>query len=167
MSAFTDIHTLGIDPGNEQSAYCLLRPDYSVSAFGKLPNPELLDLLTDARDFMSMRPLVAIEMVASYGMPVGREVFETCVWIGKFAHAVESAHRITPAFVYRRDVKLHLCGQARAKDANVRQALIDRFGGKGTKASPGHFYGFSGDAWQAAAVAVTHQDESAKHNIPT
>ena len=73
---FTDIHTLGIDPGNEQSAYCLLRPDYSVSAFGKLPNPELLDLLTDARDFMSRRPLVAIEMVASYGMPVGREVFE-------------------------------------------------------------------------------------------
>ena len=58
-----------------------------------------------------------------------RDVF----WIGRFADRWETGPRLVsdiparrPAMlVYRRDVKLHLCGQARAKDANVRQALID------------------------------------------
>ena len=51
-------------------------------------------------------------------------------------------HRQVP----RRDVKLHHCGQARAKDANITQALVDRFApgepnkGKGTKAEPEFFY---------------------------
>jgi len=58
-------------------------------------------------------------------------------------------------------VKMHLCGQARAKDANIRQALIDRFGGAaaiGRKAAPGPLYGISGDVWQALGLAVTWWD---------
>ena len=46
------------------------------------------------------------------------------------------------------------------RDANIRQALIDRYGpGKdraiGRKLSPGPLYGLSGDCWSALAVAVT------------
>ena len=36
----------------------------------------------------------------------------------------------------------------------MRQALKDRFGDKGTKKKPGHFYGFSKDIWQAYALGV-------------
>jgi hypothetical protein len=63
-------------------------------------------------------------------MPVGAEVFETIYWSGRFAEAygVEHDARIT-----RIDVKMHLCHSPRAKDGNVRQALIDRFGKPGTK----------------------------------
>jgi hypothetical protein len=46
----------------------------------------------------------------------------------------------------------------KAKDGNIRQALIDRFGPVGTKKNPGWFYGFSGDVWQAYAVGVTYAD---------
>ena len=59
-------------------------------------------------------------------------------------------------------MKLNLCGNPRAKDANIRQAIIDRFGGKaaaiGTKKNPGPLYGVSGDVWAAIAVGLTWQD---------
>jgi hypothetical protein len=57
--------------------------------------------------------------------------------------------------VFRRDVKLHLCGSARAKDPNIRQALLDRFGPVGTKKAPGPLYGVKSHIWSALAVAVT------------
>ncbi len=99
-------------------------------------------------------------MIASYGMPVGAEVFDTCVAIGRFVQLWGDDKALT--LVFRREVKLHLCGQARAKDGNVRQALLDRFGGKATavgrKVTPGPLYGFAGDTWQALAVAVTVAD---------
>jgi hypothetical protein len=107
---------------------------------------------------------VAIEMIASYGMPVGREVFDTCLWVGRFIEtAARAAYKAD--LVYRRDVKLHLCGQARAKDANIRQALLDKFGGKaaqGTKATPGPLYGVKADVWSALAVAVTFSETCGK-----
>jgi hypothetical protein len=66
--------------------------------------------------------------------------------------------------VYRRDVKLHICGSQRAKDANIRQALIDCYGGKveaiGKKKAPGPLYGISSHAWSALAVAQTWWDLS-------
>ena len=148
---------LAIDPGNTHSAY-VVYDGAKPTAFAKLGNQELLDLLitqnTASGDFARVGH-VAIEMIASYGMPVGAEVFETCVWIGRYVQALDLPCQL----VYRRDVKLHLCGQARAKDGNVRQALINRYGGKeaaiGRKATPGPLYGISADVWQALAVAVT------------
>jgi hypothetical protein len=98
--------------------------------------------------------MVVVEMIASYGMPVGREVFETCLWIGRFIEAWNSSYSL----LYRRNVKLHLCNSARAKDANVAQALRDRFGEKGTRKNPGVLYGIRGDEWAALAVAVTWWD---------
>ncbi len=145
---------IAIDPGTTESAFVLYEDGKIVSS-GKVENNILLTLLSGYR---SSQSVLAIEMIASYGMTVGQEVFETCVWIGRFTQLWQGV--VTR--LYRRDVKLHLCGQARAKDANVRQALIDRFGGRstalGTKRAPGPLYGVSGDVWQALAVAVTYQD---------
>jgi hypothetical protein len=89
-------------------------------------------------------------------MAVGAEVFDTVLWAGRFA---EAAHRVTVVMLPRRAVKLALCGDSRAKDANIRQALIDRFGGSaaiGRKAAPGPLYGISRDVWSALAIAVTY-----------
>ena len=100
--------------------------------------------------------VVVIEKVESYGMAVGAEVFGTVLWSGRFA---EAAHRVPVVLLPRRAVKLALCADSRAKDANIRQALIDRFGGSaaiGRKASPGPLYGISRDVWSALAIAVTY-----------
>lgn len=141
---------LAIDPGPVRSGWVVFG-DGRVHSCGVLQNDDLIRKVRACE-----ADELAIEMVASYGMPVGREVFETCVWIGRFVEAWPGDSR----FVYRRDVKLELCGTARAKDPNVRAALIDRFGpGRsvaiGTKQNRGPLYGVTGDAWAALAVAVT------------
>lgn len=145
---------LAIDPGTVESGWVIY--DGSVLDSGVCKNHMMLDMVKRSRE-----PDLAIEMIASYGMPVGREVFETCVWIGRFVQAWFNPSAVK--LVYRKDVKLHLCGSPRAKDPNVRQALIDRFpatgGGKvpqiGTKSQPGPLYGVSSHAWPALGVAVT------------
>jgi hypothetical protein len=153
---------LAIDPGNTHSGIALIDPDTCRPLeVAKMPNADVLDLIrTTSYDHLS------IEMIASYGMAVGKEVFDTCVWIGRFVqhHSDRLAEFADYALVYRREVKLHHCHSAKAKDANITQALIDRFAygqpnrGKGTKAEPGWFYGFAADIWQAYALAVHTAD---------
>lgn len=144
---------LAIDPGPVDSAYVLITGECQALDFGKINNLALRDVLPGLSRRASY---AAIEMVASYGMAVGAEVFETCVWTGRFIE--RSSCRLRP--VFRRDVKLHHCQSPRANDANITQALIDRFApntpnrGKGSKAEPGWFYGFKADLWQAYALAV-------------
>lgn len=141
---------LAIDPGPTHSGVVDYKTGRVVSA-SKMPNAEVLDMLTFVfdRDI----PHLAIEMVASYGMAVGREVFETVRWIGRFQQAWHSPDDVM--LVYRLDVKMHLCHNAKAKDANIRQALIDMLGAPGTKKHPGATYGVAGDMWSALAIAVT------------
>jgi len=97
---------------------------------------------------------VACEHLQCFGMAIGKETFETAYWIGSIREYCRTLgapfHR-----VYRSEVKMHLCQSMRAKDANVRQALIDRFGAVGTKKNPGPLHGVSGHCWSALAVAVT------------
>lgn len=148
---------MAIDPGNAESAYALIGPDCRPIAIDKLPNEDLRTLLIDG---IFEAESVAIEMVASYGMSVGAEVFETCVWIGRFAEAIEENTGTAPARIKRLPVKLHHCHDSKAKDSNITQALVDRFApgvpnrGKGSKAEPGWFHGFRADIWQAYALAV-------------
>jgi hypothetical protein len=150
--------TLALDPGTTQTGWVEYDDDSQrVLDSGVMPNAEILELI----ECPSRAHRLVIEMIASYGMPVGREVFETCVWIGRFQQAWRDPDAVT--LVYRKDVKLHLCGTPRAKDPNVRQAIIDLFpatgGGKtpqiGTKAQPGPLYGVSSHAWPALGVAIT------------
>lgn len=141
---------LSIDPGSEQSAFVVLTDNYDIIHFGKWRNHEVLNRIRDGR-----HSTLVIEMIASYGMPVGAEVFETCVWIGRFMQAANcKVERL-----YRKEVKLHLCNSVKAKDSNIIQALKDRFGDKGTVKAKGYFYGFAKDIWQAMAVAVTYLDK--------
>lgn len=96
-------------------------------------------------------------------MAVGQTVFETCVWIGRFKEIAE-AQNIKVDYIYRKDEKMNLCYSMKAKDSNIRQALIDRFGVVGTKKNPGWFYGFKKDIWAAYAVGITYLDMYLKTN---
>jgi len=156
---------LAIDPGPVESAYVVLDRDLRPIDFDKLPNADILSVVnaisTNNSTYSRGLWRLAIEMIASYGMSVGREVFETCVWIGRFTQAAEP---LQANYIYRKDVKMNLCGSPRAKDSNIIRALVDRFAkhdmkmGKGTKKNPDWFHGFSRDIWQAYAVGITYYD---------
>jgi len=152
---------LAIDPGNEMSGYVLMNEDHTIYNKGKVKNEELINMIKKI-GFKDLK--ICIEMVASYGMAVGQTVFDTCVWIGRFYQASIETNGYKPILIFRKDVKMNLCGQTRAKDTNIKQALIDRFAygvpnnGKGYKKDPGYFYGFKADIWQAYALGVTCLD---------
>ena len=147
---------LAIDPGTYRSAW--LQYDGSrPTAFGITAN----EILAKALRSGGLPDVVVIEKIESYGMAVGAEVLDTAWWSGRFA---EAAARVPVVMLPRRAMKLALCGDSRAKDANIRQALIDRFGGSaavGRKAAPGPLYGISRDVWSALAVAVTYSIQGA------
>lgn len=162
----------GIDPGPEKSGWILwdaLR--HRTVCCGHDENSDLLQIMSQWYD---SRCHFACEKVVSYGMPVGADVFDTCYWIGRFWQLVSRRdfHLIPNAVV-----RQYLCRSHKAKDANVRAALIERYGPVGTKSNPGPFYGVAGHIWSAAGVAVTYaecdgvwaasRDKAVPQTVPT
>jgi hypothetical protein len=144
---------LAIDPGTTQSGWCVLDSNKGVVVSDVDTNADVLERIGWACDVGSGIDTLAIEMIAGMGMIVGKETFDTCRWIGRFQQAWRDPESVR--LIFRRDVKLHLCGNPRAKDPNIRQALIDKLGPKGTKANPGPLYGVASHVWSALAIAVT------------
>ena len=147
---------LAIDPGNIESAYCIIEKEtYKPIEFGKIDNQQLLKQIGLFKNI----DCIVIEKVASYGMTVGKEVFDTCEWYGRFIQKYcDTNDNLNIEYVFRKDVKINLCNSMKAKDSNIRQALIDRFGVVGIKKNPGWFYGFKKDIWSAYAVGITYLD---------
>lgn len=176
---------LAIDPGSVESAYLLLDcPRLTPIGFGKVDNSELLKRIGIIK--LTYSPVFVIEMIQSFGMAVGAEVFMTAFWAGQFCKEWNGAYE----FIYRGEEKIALCHSARAKDPNIRAALIDLWGGqekaignkkcpickgkgkhrtkwrciedccrcKGTGylVPPGPLCSISNDVWSALAVAVTY-----------
>lgn len=150
-----------IDPGDTKSGFLVIK-DGKIDHGGKADN---LVVVEELKRFLmeTPSPNVVIERIESMGMAVGDNVFRTCEWVGRFTQA--SVVWSAPVhYVYRRDEKLCLCGNPRAKDANIRRALIDRYAtfdmrtGRGTKKNPDALYGFKADMWSALAVYTTWQE---------
>lgn len=161
---------LGIDPGTYESAYVLIN-GLKLYDFGKVVNQELINIIREIPD--PMCEFMAIEMPASYGMAVGREVFATCLWAGRF-YQYGILRYFKPYLVYRKaknyeddipGVATEICKDQKANDSNIRKAIIDMYppegGGSipqiGTKKQPGPLYGVKADVWSALAVALTFQ----------
>lgn len=151
------MNTLAIDPGPSDSAFVIWN-GVAIIEKGIVPSKDILPVINTYG--IQLNCSVVCERVACYGMPVGKEVFETCFYSGRYWEKAVTSY-LKFFLVPRLEVKMHLCGQARAKDGNISQALKDRFGDKGTKAAPGLTYGLSADMWQAFALAVTFNDSPA------
>lgn len=137
-----------IDPGTTESA--VIAWDGQIRMAKIMPNEELLAMVRRSKAALAGARM-AVETIASYGMAVGRETFETCEFCGRLREAAE-ANGATVQRVYRKDVKINLCGTMKAKDTNIRAALLDKYGKDVLKGIKSHL-------WSAMAVAdyaLTH-----------
>lgn len=157
-------YILAIDPGNIKSAYCFMDENCHIIEADKRLNEDVIGIIDAYAQDEDTE--VVIEMVACYGMQVGKEIFDTCVWIGQFKERVKYYREQYEAqYIYRQEEKKLICHSMTAADSNIRRALIDRFAkfdfknGKGTKKEPDFFYGFKADMWAAFAVGVTYLDK--------
>ena len=151
-----------IDPGNIESAYVLLGDKMQVLKKGKEENKKVEEVLS--RAVLIPHLDIVCERINSYGMAVGRSVFDTCKQIGRFEIICERRN-CKMQYVDRSEEKMAICHSPRANDASIRRALIDRFAqhdlknGKGTKKDPDWFYGFKADIWAAFAVGYTYAEK--------
>ncbi len=123
------------------------------------PNAVVLKLLQGLKHPNGYQ--IAIEMVECYGMEVGRPIFETVYWIGRFTQA----SRWPVTRIGRRAIKLHVCEDTRAAKKEIRQGLLSSYSGRfgieesrdviGRKKAPGPLYGVATHLWDALAVAET------------
>ena len=136
-------------------------------------NNELIRLIPDRLG----GDVCVIEYTKAFAMPIRTtaksgmmffptQVLDTAIVVGRLWEAFVrgDGDRLDPMLLSRRDVKHHLCGGSQAKDAQIREAMIDRFGGTkakavGLKKTPGPLYGVSKDVWAALAVGVTYRDK--------
>lgn len=145
---------LSLDVGTSESAYCLISSDnYKPIKFGKIANEELLKIVK-AEKYDEL----IYEEFQCYGMPIGESTIKSITWNGRYIQsALDRGKNVFP--IYRKEEKMNLCQSMKAKDSNIRQALIDRFGEVGTKKAQGWFYGFKKDVWAAYAVGTTYLDK--------
>lgn len=120
---------LALDPGTTNSGYALLDGAELVASDWK-SNAQVRHVVRTVHQARQADRIV-IEDVSNYGKAVGRDVFDTLKWAGRFAESARVfLDRETPVtWIERPAVKVALCGDRKAKDTNVRQAVIDRFGG--------------------------------------
>jgi hypothetical protein len=155
------VFIVAVDPGTEQSALVIYNPvEKEVTDHCIGPNDTILAELLGLQA-SGAKSVLVVEQIESFGMAVGAETFRTVWWAGRFHQAWKGAAYQLP----RRAVKLHLCYSARATDANIRTAILDRFGpGKekaiGKKSAPGPLFGLKGHEYAALAVALTWADQA-------
>ncbi len=159
------IKVLAIDPGREKSGF-VVWDGIKIYDMGIVSNEEIIEVVL----YKDLLDYIAIEMVAHYGtgMPAGAEVFDTCVWIGRFVQEASHIYDMSKIrYVFRKVVRLHLCGTTKAKKSNTKQVLRDRFEPDlvGRQRPKGVLKGLKDHMWSAMEVAVTFLDKLDKNSL--
>jgi Holliday junction resolvasome RuvABC endonuclease subunit len=144
---------IGIDPGSKKSGYVVWNGSGIIHK--EIVENELLLIDLRAKIYAQPGAVYAVEGVQYFGKAVGKDIFETCYFIGKIMEASRGNSGCPVELVYRKDIKLFLCGTVRAKDKDIRQALIDRLGKEVTRGCSSHI-------WSALAIAVFYYENQAE-----
>lgn len=146
---------LALDPGSDQTAFCIMEGQPLDK--GILPNDQIKKLLLANKGV----DILAIEFI-NYGYHVGREIFETVYWCGRWAEYAEVTLKLAVKRIARQKAKSYLSGMPTCNDTVVRGALLAKYGGI-KKGQP--LYGFSKDMWAALCIADYVKEASKIGNL--
>ena len=160
------MNILGIDPGPDESAIAIIKFDPyhgkwpTLGIFGKYENRHILNSIE-----LNLENIhgCCIEQAQNHGHIVGRDVYETIWWSGRFYELAEHSLDMDVVRMKKPTINVELCGISRATNSQIVASVTDEFepcgGGKnkrkGTKRNPGPLYGVSGqDVYDAMAAAI-------------
>lgn len=156
MSEPTNKPVFAIDAGDTQSGFAILESKTKLLripgelTFGKVSNEKILELIARWHG----RCDFAIEFPYPKNNVVPYEVFVMAAWVGRMEQVLAQLGK-GYAKIFRHREKSVMCKNGSATDAQIRAAVIDVMGGKGTASNPGPTFGVSADVWQAIAVGIT------------
>ena len=147
---------MGIDPGPKESAYAIVRPDYTLVRAAKLSNPYVCIEIANAETVEGVQAVV-IEALACYGeRMIGRETWETAYMVGEFR--AEARRAWISWILYDRPTYANaIAGTNKVTDAMLYQALRLRFG-PATKGGPLEGLRGCSDLRSAYAIACYYLD---------
>jgi hypothetical protein len=155
------LHIVGIDVGSTHSGICVWNTKHQEVEYCNeaLPNKNVPYFSENHKlDYTGKNCVFVIEDIKSYGMPVGATTFDTCKAIGRFQERIES-YGDSYIMVFKSEIQVHFCNTSKAKDANIKRVLKDRFGEKGTKKNQGILYNLKSHSWDAFALCIYYQDK--------
>lgn len=110
--------------------------------------------------FAAKTTIAVCEQFQPQGQPIGVASRDTIINIGRLCKQWELAARRELVLMTAPEWREILCDSRRAKDGNVRDALIAIYGEPGTKKNPGPTYGVTSHAWQALGIATAYAIEN-------
>ena len=132
---------LCFDPGTFKTGWVIFDPHAeTVLDAGWDKNDDAIEVT----ECMGFHDRIIMETFAAQGMPLGSSSLETVRFEGMLIERAAASRQIVVDRITRREIKLTLCGTSRAKDQNVRAALVDLYAsdwvsignGLGVKSNP-------------------------------
>jgi len=161
-------YILSVDPGPIKSGYIFLsllnNNTFGIINKNHIDNDTMKRIMIN-KCIMNHNLEIVIETIVSYGTVMGQTTINTSIWAGRFFQIAQDVNSKV-SFLSRPEVKMNLCKDSRAKRANMKQAIKDRFGEYGTKKNPGRLYdlktnlekGMLEHIWAAFELAITYID---------
>ena len=136
---------------------------------------EILNLFDNFESYFPRKsPIVLIETLEFIADYVGQSTFQTAFLIGQLIEK-SIQNKINLNLVFRSNIKYFHIETRKGKDQQLIKRIVDKYiseefqcqfnknnYGKGTKKTPGYFYGMSGHCWQAFALASYYYETGGK-----
>lgn len=130
---------ISYDPGNEQTGWVVALEDNSKLLY---KNKDLNTVCFEkTKEFTKKYNVVKVgcEYPSSYGMAVNQTLLDTCTFCGFLGFYFNSLN-IPFELIFRKSVKMFLCGSVRAKDAEVNIRVREYIGEDHTIKKPNPYY---------------------------